>query len=186
MLVLFWESISDDNAGWHGPRKTTSEFIDYHTISCYLCYRKPYAFTKWYYRLQELIRIEFCQIVCPLSLTRHRSSPTRSHSFRQWFSAQNWLIRFDPLITFLHTIQTSFDSISTLEFYRLRLSIQTSVREWVFVWKYHLILFFDSRILTEFSSPKSIAFLCEPQNPLTLRWPGEWPRVIRDRPTIYI
>ena len=122
MLILFWkfivlrdstfQSISDDNTGWHDPWKTTSEFIDYHTISWYFCYRKPYAFTKWYYRLQELSRMEFRRIRCPLSLTRHPSSPTRSHSFRQWYSAQNWLIRFDPLITFPHTIQTIFHSIS--------------------------------------------------------------------------
>ena len=122
MLILFWEfivlrdstfqSTSDDNAEWHDPRNTTSQFIDYHTISWYFCYRKPYAFNKWYYRLQQLIRMEFRWILCPLSLTRHPSSPTRSHSFRQWYSAQNWLIRFDPLITFPHTIQTIFHSIS--------------------------------------------------------------------------
>ena len=122
MLIRFWEfivlrystfqSISDDNTGWHDPRKTTSEFIDDHTISWYSCYRKPYALTKWYYRLQELIRMEFRRILCPLSLTRHPFSPTRSHSFGQWYSAQNWFIWFYPLITFPYTIQTIFHSIS--------------------------------------------------------------------------
>jgi hypothetical protein len=74
-----------------GPQKASSEFIDYHTITYY---RMPYAFTKQYYRLQELIRMEFRRILWPLSLTRHLSNPTRSRSFRQWFSAQNWLMRF--------------------------------------------------------------------------------------------
>ena len=107
-----FQPINDDNAGWNDPRKTTSEFIDYHTISWYICYRKPYALTKWYYCLQELIRMEFRRILCPLSLTRHPSSPARSHSFRQWYSTKNCLIRFDPLLTFPHTRQTIFHSIS--------------------------------------------------------------------------
>ena len=134
MLILLWEfivlrdstfqSISDDNAGWHDPRKTTSEFIDYHTISWYFCYRKPYVFTEYYYRLQESIRMEFRQILCSLSSTRHPSNPTRSHSFRQWYSTKNCLIQFDPLITFPHTKQTNSHSIwhwnSIADDYRFR------------------------------------------------------------------